>query len=58
MVAIHAKLVAESLCCVDACLFGCHHLELVVYKQVYVFLNALLVDNCLRVVLVVRVLEF
>lgn len=54
LVAVHAELVAESLCGVDASLFSCHHLQFVVHKQVDIFVHALLVDNGFRVVLVVQ----
>ena len=58
LVAIGKKLLAKSTCCVDASSLGGKHLKLVVDKQGHVVGDIFLVDNCLGVVLVVRILKF
>ena len=53
LVAVKQELRPEILGCVDACVYGCLHLQLVVDEQFGIFVHALLVDHGLRIVLVV-----
>ena len=58
LVAVRCKLILERLQRVQVGILGSLHLHLVVDEEIHIFLNALLVDDTVGVVLIVGILKF
>ena len=58
LITIDGKLILKGGQCVESGIKGCSHLHLIDGIEVGIFLDSLLVDHALRIILVERILEF